>query len=88
MFPLLMVAVFVIMWLFMIRPQQKKQKEADKFRKNLQKGDKVVTIGGIYGIVKNVRDDSVDIEIDSSNHVTIRVAKAALEKDFSEAQKA
>ena len=87
-FLIMILLMFVIMWLFMIRPQQKKQKEMDKFRKELQKGDKVVTIGGIYGVVKNIKDNTVDIEIDSANHVTIKVDKASLVKDFSDAQQA
>lgn len=77
-------AIILVMWLFMIRPQQKKQKEMDKFRKELSKGDKVVTIGGIYGTVKEIRDTTVDIEI--SQGVSIRVDKASLVKDFSDAQ--
>ncbi len=85
-FLIMIVLMFVVMWLFMIRPQQKKQKEMDKFRKELQKGDKVVTIGGIYGVVKEIRDTTVDIEI--SNGVSIRVDKSSLVKDFSDAQQA
>ncbi len=83
-FLLMIVLMFLIMWLFMIRPQQKKQKEMDKFRNELKKGDKVVTVGGIYGTVKEIRDKTVDIEI--SKDVAIRVDKASLVKDFSDAQ--
>lgn len=85
-FMLMIVLLFLVMWLFMIRPQQKKQKEMDKFRKELKKGDKVVTIGGIYGTVNEIRDNTVDIEI--SKGVNIRVDKASLVKDFSDAQQA
>ena len=73
--------IFVVMWFFMIRPQKKQQKELQNFRDSLQKGDKVVTIGGIYGTVSEVRDDSVLIEVDNS--VKIRVSKQAIVKDFS-----
>ena len=83
-FILMLVLIFVVMWLFMIRPQQKKQKEMEKFRKELGKGDKVVTIGGIYGVVKEIRDTTVDIEI--CQCVSIRVDKSSLVKDFSDAQ--
>ena len=84
---LVMIALmFLVMWLFMIRPQQKKQKEMEKFRNELKKGDKVVTIGGIYGTVKEIRDTTVDIEV--SNGVSIRVDKSSLVKDFSDAQQA
>ena len=82
---LIMIALlFLVMWLFMIRPQQKKQKEMEKFRNELKKDDKVVTIGGIYGTVKEIGERTVDIEV--SKGVSIRVDKASLVKDFSEAQ--
>ena len=51
---IVLIATFVIMWLFMIRPQQKKQKEIRNFQNSLQAGDHVVTGGGIYGTVKNI----------------------------------
>ena len=73
--------VFVVFWFFMIRPQRKQQKELQNFRDSLKKGDKVVTIGGIYGTVCEIKEDSVLIEVD--NNVKIRVSKQALVKDFS-----
>ena len=85
-FMIMIVVLFVIMWLFMIRPQQKKQKEMDKFRKELKKGDKVVTVGGIYGTVSEIKDNIVDIEV--AKDVRIRVDKASLVKDFSDTQQA
>ena len=85
-FLIMIVLLFVVMWLFMIRPQQKKQKEMEKFRNELKKGDKVVTIGGIYGTVNEIADKTVDIEI--SKGVSIRVDKASLVKDFSDTQQA
>lgn len=74
--------IFVVMWFFMIRPQRKQQKELENFRNALKKGDKVVTIGGIYGTVCEIKEDSVLIEVD--NNVKIRVSKQALVKDFSD----
>jgi len=76
--------VFVVMYLFMVRPQQKKQKEINKFRDGLKKGDKVVTIGGIYGKIVEVNGNTVLLEID--NNVKIKVDKASLVADFSDAQ--
>ena len=73
--------IFVVMWFFMIRPQRKQQKELQNFRDSLKKGDKVVTIGGIFGTVCEIKEDSVLIEVD--NNVKIRVSKQALVKDFS-----
>ena len=64
-FLIMMVAIFAIMWFFMIRPQQKKQKEIRKFQNSLAEGTKVVTGGGVYGTVKRVdlQANTVDVEI-------------------------
>ena len=83
---LMLALIFVVMWLFMIRPQQKRQKQLNEFRNNLSKGDKVVTVGGIYGTIVEVNDNKVMLEIDKD--VKIKVDKASLVKDFSEAQQA
>ena len=81
---IMLALIFGVMWFFMIRPQRKQQKELQKFRDSLQKGDKVVTIGGIFGTVVEIKENSVLIEID--NGVKMRVSKQALVKDFSEPQ--
>lgn len=77
-----MVLIFVVMWFFMIRPQQKRQKEAAKFRESLQKGMKVITAGGIYGTIKEVKETYVLLDVDSNT--TIRVDKSMVVKDNSE----
>ena len=82
----MLLLIFVIMWFFMIRPQRKQQKELQKFRDSLKKGDKVVTIGGIYGTVVELKDKSVLIEVDKD--VKIRVDRNALQGDFSESEAA
>ena len=82
----MLLLIFVIMWFFMIRPQRKQQKELQKFRDSLKKGDKVVTIGGIYGTVVELKDKSVLIEVDKD--VKIRVDRNALQGDFSESEEA
>ena len=79
---IMLILIFVVMWFFMIRPQRKQQKELQAFRDSLKKGDKVVTIGGIYGTVCEIKDESVLIEVD--NNVKIRVSKQALVKDFTD----
>lgn len=71
-----MLLIFVVFYFFMIRPQNKKQKEIQKARAALKTGDKVVTSGGIYGKIKDVKDDSFIIEI--SENVRIRVEKSAV----------
>ena len=81
---IMLALIFVVMWFFMIRPQRKQQKELQNFRDSLKKGDKVVTIGGIYGTVCEIKEGSVLIEVD--NNVKIRVSKQALVKDFTEQQ--
>lgn len=81
-FLIMMVLIFVVMYFLMIRPQQKKQKELVKFRDSLQKGDKVVTIGGIYGTVAEIKERIVLLEVD--NNVKIRVDKSSLVKDISD----
>ena len=79
---IMLALMFVVMWFFMIRPQRKQQKELQNFRDALKKGDKVVTIGGIYGTIVEVKEESVLMEVDSN--VKIRVSKNALVKDFAE----
>ena len=60
---IMIVALVAIFYFFMIRPQQKRQKEIRKFRENLKVGDKVITAGGIYGKIRNVNDTTFQIEI-------------------------
>ena len=79
---IMLALIFVVMWFFMIRPQRKQQKELQNFRDSLKKGDKVVTIGGIYGTVDEIKDNTVLIIVDRD--VKIRVSKQALVKDFTE----
>ena len=72
---IMMVAIFAIMWLFMIRPQQKKQKKIREFQNTLKEGDKVVTGGGVYGTVKRVNAQENTIDIEVARGVVITVAK-------------
>ena len=70
---IMMVAIFAIMWFFMIRPQQKRQKEIRQFQNSIAEGTKVVTGGGIYGIVKrvNIADNTVEVEIARGVVITV-----------------
>lgn len=79
-----MVLIIVVFYFFMIRPQMKKQKEITAFRNSLAKGDKVVTTGGIYGKIIEMKDNYVLLQVD--DNVKIRVDKAALVKDMSDVQ--
>lgn len=75
-FWIMMIVIFVIFYFFMIRPQQKKQKELQKQRDALTKGDKVITAGGIYGTIKEVKETTFLIEI--SKEVVIKIDKASV----------
>lgn len=68
---IMMVAIFAIMYFFMIRPQQKKQKEIMNFRNNLTIGQEVVTAGGIYGKIKELDVTTVTLEIASGVKIKI-----------------
>ena len=82
-FWIMIILMFVVMWLFMIRPQRKQQKELEAFRNSLKKGDKVVTAGGIYGTVVEIQEKTVLIKVDGE--VKLRVDKNSIQKDFSDA---
>lgn len=79
-----LILVIVVFYFFMIRPQMKKQKEVAAFRNSLAKGDKVITTGGIYGKILELKDNYVLLQID--DNVKIRVDKSALVKDMSDVQ--
>jgi preprotein translocase subunit YajC len=70
---LMMVLIFVVFYFFMIRPQSKRQKEIKKQREAMQVGDKVVTSGGIYGKVKEIKETTVIVEI--AENVRIKIDK-------------
>ncbi|HOB83600.1 MAG TPA: preprotein translocase subunit YajC [Bacteroidales bacterium] len=74
-----LILVFVVFYFFMIRPQMKKQKEMTNYRNSLKKGDKVVTTGGIYGRVHEVKDNY--IMMDAGGDIKLKVDKSALVKD-------
>ena len=79
----MMILIFVVFYFFMIRPQTKKQKELQKQRESMKKGDKVVTAGGIYGDIKEVQDTTFIITI--AKDVTIKVIKESVFADASDA---
>ena len=71
------ILMFVIFYFLLIRPQQKKQKETQSMISNLKKGDKVVTNGGIIGVVSSLQDDYVVITVGGSD-TKIEVLKGAI----------
>lgn len=77
-FLLMMVIIFGIMWFFMIRPQQKKQKEIQNFRNNIARGQQIVTAGGIYGTVKDIDETANTLKVEIANGVCITVDRGSV----------
>ena len=75
---IMLIAMFVIMYFFMIRPQNKKQKEIANFRKSLQVNQNVITAGGIHGVIKEINDDYIVLEI--ASNVKIKIDKKISEQ--------
>ena len=84
-FWVMIIAMILIMWLFMWRPESKRRKQMEEFRKNLKKGDKIITAGGIYGTVKEVKEGEVSILIEVDSNVTLRIDKNMVVGDPSAA---
>ncbi|WP_311440050.1 preprotein translocase subunit YajC [Hoylesella buccalis] len=78
-----MVAMLAIMWLFMIRPQQKKQKEIRNFQNALQEGSKVIINGGIYGVVKRIDLTTNKVDVEIARGVTVQVDRNFLYADVA-----
>src|SRR5512142_1956381 len=76
-----LILVFVVFYFFMIRPQMKKQKEMNSYRSSLKRGDKVITTGGIYGRVYEVKDNYVMVDV--GGDIKLKIDKNALLKDPS-----
>lgn len=70
---IMLVAMFAIVYFFMIRPQKKRQKEIENFRKNLTIGSKVITASGVYGTVKSLNEGEPYLTIEISKGVTIQI---------------
>lgn len=83
---IMIVLLIVIFYFFMIRPQSNKQKEIKKFREGLQKGDKVTTAGGIYGKIRDIKDNIVILEID--DNVKIRIDMGSVYPSAQDANEA
>jgi preprotein translocase subunit YajC len=74
-----LILIIVVFYLFFIRPQMKRSKNQKKFRESLQKGQKVITIGGIHGRIVEIQETTVTIEVE--NQVRLRVEKSAIALD-------
>jgi preprotein translocase subunit YajC len=78
-----LVLIIVVFYFFMIRPQMKRQKETQKFRDALQKGDKVVTSGGIYGRIDEIKDQIIYLEV--APNIKLKIDKSVVLKDMTDA---
>lgn len=79
---ILLGGMILVFWLFMIRPQQKKAKLAKTFQENLQKGDKIVTIAGIHGVVNKINDDGT-VQMETSPGSYIKVERSAISMEWT-----
>jgi preprotein translocase subunit YajC len=71
-----LVLIIAIFYFLMIRPQRKRQKEQQKMMEELKRGDRVITAGGIYGVIESISEDSIVIKVESG--ATMRVAKGSV----------
>ena len=76
-----LVMIVVVFYFFMIRPQLKKTKETKKYREELKKGDRIITIGGIHGKIAEINDKTFVIEVENGGRV--KIEKAAVSMEFS-----
>jgi preprotein translocase subunit YajC len=83
-FPMMMIGVFVIIYFIALRPQQKERKKMDALRKNLKKGDRVMTQGGILAKVQQVKGSEIVLDLDGSSRMT--VIQAAITTVFPEGE--
>lgn len=82
---IIMIGLMVlVLWLFMWRPEAKRRKQMQEFRNSLKKGDKVITAGGIYGVVKEIKETTLLIEVDGN--VTLRIDKNMVVADNTDLQ--
>ena len=86
-FWIMIIAMIAIMYFFMWRPESKRRKEMAKFREGLKKGDKIITAGGIYGVVKEVKAGEPTILIEVDSNVTLRIDKNMVVADNAQLQK-
>ena len=86
-FWVMMLLMIGVMYFFMWRPESKRRKEMAKFRDGLKKGDKIITAGGIYGVVKEVKEGETSILIEVDGNVTLRIDKNMVVADNTQLQK-
>jgi len=80
---IMMGAIILVFWLFMIRPQAKKAKDQKKFIENLQKGDKIVTIAGIHGTINRVNEDNT-LQLETNPGSYMKIEKSAISMEWTQ----
>ena len=80
--------IALVFYFFMIRPQQKKQKDQKSFIEDIKKGDTIVTIGGIHGKVYAQDEETVTLEVDKSTKMTFEKSAISLDNSKKKAEKA
>lgn len=75
--------IIVVFYFFMIRPQMKKQKEQSKFRNEIKKGDKIITIGGVHGKIVEISEKTFMIEVEGGNKLKIEKSAVSLESTIA-----
>ena len=80
---IMMGAIILVFWLFMIRPQAKKAKDQKKFIENLQKGDRIVTIAGIHGSINKVNEDNT-IQLETNPGSYLKLEKSAISMEWTQ----
>lgn len=86
-FWVMMLLMVAVMYFFMGRPESKRRKEMAAFRDGLKKGDKIITAGGIYGVVKEVKPNEPTILVEVDSNVTLRIDKNMVVADNSQLQR-
>ncbi len=77
-----LIILFVVFYFLLIRPQQKHQKKRQELLRSLEKGNRVVTIGGIYGIIKEIDEDTLSLKI--ADNLNVKFARAAVDRVLGE----
>ncbi len=78
-----LILIFVIMWLLIFRPQARKQKQHQKMLQEVQNGDRILTIGGMYGVVKGFKNEEKVIILEIDKNVKIEFLKSSIAQNFS-----
>ena len=81
------ILIIFVFYFFMIRPQVNRQRNEDKFRSEIKKGDQIVTVGGIHGKVNNIKEATLILEIGENNRITIDINAVSREKSINKLSK-